>query len=146
MHCKVFIDCTQHFPCLSRSFMTVFSPVFPLSSDKPVCFLLFFIVLTTDYITAILLGCFSYAYSCFKCYLVLVLCFHLVCVEHFFLTPPSHSLLPYIQVLKKHLLLFRLPQPHSNIGFDMYDQLHPIRAKRLESIVGLQDSSDNKGD
>lgn len=50
------------------------------------------------------------------------------------------------EVLKKHLLLFRLPQPHSDVGFDMYDQLPPIRAKRLESIVGLQDSSDDKGD
>ena len=51
-----------------------------------------------------------------------------------------------MQVLKKHLLLFRLPQPRSDVGFDMYDQLPPIRAKRLESIVGLQDSSDDKGD
>ncbi|XP_053192305.1 RNA polymerase II-associated protein 1 [Scomber japonicus] len=50
------------------------------------------------------------------------------------------------EVLKKHLLLFRLPQPRSDVGFDMYDQLPPIRAKRLESIVGLQDSSDDKGD
>lgn len=50
------------------------------------------------------------------------------------------------EVLKNHLLLFRLPQPRSDVGFDMYEQLPPIRAKRLESIVGLQDSSDDKGD
>ncbi|CAK6956948.1 RNA polymerase II-associated protein 1 [Scomber scombrus] len=62
-----------------------------------------------------------------------------------------HSMLRKIyyltdEVLKKHLLLFRLPQPRSDVGFDMYDHLPLIRAKRLESIVGLQDSSDDKGD
>ncbi|XP_047193529.1 RNA polymerase II-associated protein 1 isoform X2 [Scophthalmus maximus] len=49
-------------------------------------------------------------------------------------------------VLKNHLLLFRLPRQHSEFGFDTYDQLPPIRAKRLESVLGRQDSSDDKGD
>nr|XP_020446761.1 RNA polymerase II-associated protein 1 [Monopterus albus]XP_020446762.1 RNA polymerase II-associated protein 1 [Monopterus albus]XP_020446763.1 RNA polymerase II-associated protein 1 [Monopterus albus] len=50
------------------------------------------------------------------------------------------------KVLRTHLLLFRLPHQQSEIGFNMYEQLPPIRAKLLESILGLQDSSDNKGD
>ncbi|XP_040917372.1 RNA polymerase II-associated protein 1 [Toxotes jaculatrix] len=62
-----------------------------------------------------------------------------------------HSMLRKIyyltdEVLRNHLLLFRLPQQHSEVGFDMYEQLPPIRAKRLESILGRQDSSDDKGD
>uniref|UniRef100_A0A4W6FF74 RNA polymerase II associated protein 1 n=1 Tax=Lates calcarifer TaxID=8187 RepID=A0A4W6FF74_LATCA len=62
-----------------------------------------------------------------------------------------HSMLRKIyyltdEVLRNHLLLFRLPQRHSEFGFDMYEQLPPIRAKRLESILGLQDSNDDKGD
>ncbi|XP_044022620.1 RNA polymerase II-associated protein 1 isoform X2 [Siniperca chuatsi] len=62
-----------------------------------------------------------------------------------------HSMLRKIyyltdEVLRNHLLLFRLPQQHSEFGFDMYDQLPPIRAKRLESILRLQDSGDDKGD
>lgn len=62
-----------------------------------------------------------------------------------------HSMLRKIyyltdEVLRKHMLLFRLPQAHSEFGFDMYDQLPPIRAKRLESVLRLQDSSDDKGD
>uniref|UniRef100_A0A3Q3WTG5 Uncharacterized protein n=1 Tax=Mola mola TaxID=94237 RepID=A0A3Q3WTG5_MOLML len=49
-----------------------------------------------------------------------------------------HSMLRKIyyltdEVLRKHLLLFRLPQPHSELCFDMYDQLPPIRARRLET-------------
>ncbi|KAM3871245.1 RNA polymerase II-associated protein 1 [Diretmus argenteus] len=48
------------------------------------------------------------------------------------------------EVLRNHLLLFRLPQKHSELGFDTYQQLPPIRAKRLESVVGTQDS--NNGD
>uniref|UniRef100_A0A3Q1JYV1 RNA polymerase II associated protein 1 n=1 Tax=Anabas testudineus TaxID=64144 RepID=A0A3Q1JYV1_ANATE len=56
-----------------------------------------------------------------------------------------HSMLRKIyyltdEVLRNHLLLFRLPYQHSEFGFDMYEQLPPIRAKRLESILGLQDS------
>uniref|UniRef100_A0A3B4ZRD7 RNA polymerase II associated protein 1 n=1 Tax=Stegastes partitus TaxID=144197 RepID=A0A3B4ZRD7_9TELE len=54
-----------------------------------------------------------------------------------------HSMLRKIyyltdEVLKNHLLLFRLPQRHSALGFDTYDQLPPIRAKRLASVLGLQ--------
>ncbi|XP_070836075.1 RNA polymerase II-associated protein 1 [Chaetodon trifascialis] len=50
------------------------------------------------------------------------------------------------EVLRNHILLFRLPQQHSEFGFDMYDQLPPIRAKRLEGVLRLQDSSVDKGD
>ncbi|XP_047467804.1 RNA polymerase II-associated protein 1 [Mugil cephalus] len=50
------------------------------------------------------------------------------------------------EVLRNHLLLFRLPQQTSELGFDTYEQLPPIRAKRLESVLGVQDSSDDKGD
>uniref|UniRef100_A0A3Q2W9B4 RNA polymerase II associated protein 1 n=1 Tax=Haplochromis burtoni TaxID=8153 RepID=A0A3Q2W9B4_HAPBU len=50
------------------------------------------------------------------------------------------------QVLRSHLLLFRLPQHHLQLGFDMYEQLPPIRAKRLERVLGLQESSVDKGD
>ncbi|KAL3049240.1 hypothetical protein OYC64_008664 [Pagothenia borchgrevinki] len=50
------------------------------------------------------------------------------------------------EVLRNHLLLFRLPQLNSEFGFDMFEQLPPIRAKRLESILRLQIGSDDKGD
>ncbi|XP_061599739.1 RNA polymerase II-associated protein 1 [Cololabis saira] len=50
------------------------------------------------------------------------------------------------EVLRNHLLLFRLPQQHSQLGFDTYAQLPPIRAKRLERVVGLHASSYDKGD
>ncbi|TWW72065.1 RNA polymerase II-associated protein 1 [Takifugu flavidus] len=50
------------------------------------------------------------------------------------------------QVLKTHLLLFRLPQRHSEFGFDVYDQLPPIRAKRLENILQTQESSSDQRD
>lgn len=42
------------------------------------------------------------------------------------------------EVLRKHLLLFRLPQQQSPCGFDLYDQLPPIRARRLEQVLGSQ--------
>uniref|UniRef100_A0A8C1WNK5 RNA polymerase II associated protein 1 n=1 Tax=Cyprinus carpio TaxID=7962 RepID=A0A8C1WNK5_CYPCA len=42
------------------------------------------------------------------------------------------------EVLKNHLLLFRLPQQNSELGFSTYEQLPPIRARRLESIVGKE--------
>uniref|UniRef100_A0A672RD76 RNA polymerase II associated protein 1 n=1 Tax=Sinocyclocheilus grahami TaxID=75366 RepID=A0A672RD76_SINGR len=42
------------------------------------------------------------------------------------------------EVLKNHLLLFRLPQQNSELGFSTYEQLPPIRARRLESIVGTE--------
>uniref|UniRef100_A0A3Q3RFS5 RNA polymerase II associated protein 1 n=1 Tax=Mastacembelus armatus TaxID=205130 RepID=A0A3Q3RFS5_9TELE len=62
-----------------------------------------------------------------------------------------HSMLRKIyyltdEVLRNHLLLFRLPHQNSATGFEMYEQLPPIRAKRLESVLGLRDSSDDKGD
>lgn len=40
------------------------------------------------------------------------------------------------EVLKNHLLLFRLPQQNSELGFSTYEQLPSIRARRLDSIVG----------
>lgn len=52
----------------------------------------------------------------------------------------------HFQVLRSHLLLFRLPQHHLQLSFDMYEQLPPIRAKRLERVLGLQESSVDKGD
>ncbi|XP_068615577.1 RNA polymerase II-associated protein 1-like [Brachionichthys hirsutus] len=62
-----------------------------------------------------------------------------------------HSMLRKIyyltdEVLRNHLLLFRLPQQHSEFGFDVYDQLPPIRAKRLESILRQRDSGGDKAD
>lgn len=50
------------------------------------------------------------------------------------------------EILKNHLLLFRMPQQHSESGFDTYEQLPPFRAKRLESVLGLQDGSEDKVD
>lgn len=47
------------------------------------------------------------------------------------------------EVLRNHLLLFRLPRQHLQLGFEMYEQLPPIRAKRLEAVLGLHD---DKGD
>lgn len=47
------------------------------------------------------------------------------------------------EVLKKHLLLFRLPQQQSPCGFDLYEQLPPIRARRLEQVLGSQHSSND---
>ncbi|CAL8272970.1 unnamed protein product [Merluccius merluccius] len=43
------------------------------------------------------------------------------------------------KVLKDHLLLFRGPQQQSELGFDMYQQLPPIRAKYLQSVLGTHD-------
>lgn len=51
------------------------------------------------------------------------------------------------EVLKDHLLLFRLPRDDSESGFDTYDQLPPIRAKRLQEVLRLgesQTSADKK--
>uniref|UniRef100_A0A3B4AK67 Uncharacterized protein n=1 Tax=Periophthalmus magnuspinnatus TaxID=409849 RepID=A0A3B4AK67_9GOBI len=47
-------------------------------------------------------------------------------------------------VLKKHLLLFRLPQQQSDCGFDLYEQLPPIRARRLEQVLRPQEPSNDK--
>lgn len=55
-------------------------------------------------------------------------------------------ILSFLQILKNHLLLFRMPQQHSESGFDTYEQLPPFRAKRLESVLGLQDGSEDKVD
>ncbi|KAM6973072.1 RNA polymerase II-associated protein 1 [Aplochiton taeniatus] len=49
------------------------------------------------------------------------------------------------KVLRSHLLLFRLPQQHSELGFDTYEQLPPIRARCLESVLGTQEDRDAKG-
>ncbi|XP_056282420.1 RNA polymerase II-associated protein 1 [Pseudoliparis swirei] len=62
-----------------------------------------------------------------------------------------HSMLRKIyyltdKVLRSHLLLFRLPQQHSESGFDLYEQLPPIRERRLESVLKLQESRDGKAD
>ncbi|XP_062863836.1 RNA polymerase II-associated protein 1 isoform X2 [Trichomycterus rosablanca] len=45
------------------------------------------------------------------------------------------------EVLRSHMLLFRLPQQHSELGFSTYQQLPPIRARRLQSIVGTEEGS-----
>lgn len=47
------------------------------------------------------------------------------------------------EVLKKHLLLFRVPQQESPCGFELYEQLPPIRARRLEQVLGSQNSSND---
>ncbi|KAI5616829.1 RNA polymerase II-associated protein 1, partial [Silurus asotus] len=39
------------------------------------------------------------------------------------------------EVLRSHLLLFCLPQQHSELGFSTYEQLPPIRACRLQSVI-----------
>ncbi|XP_028994443.1 RNA polymerase II-associated protein 1 [Betta splendens] len=62
-----------------------------------------------------------------------------------------HSMLRKIyyltdEVLRNHLLLFRLPRQHSEFGFDMYEQLPPIRAKRLACVLGQRDGGGDKGD
>ncbi|KAK7904347.1 hypothetical protein WMY93_016954 [Mugilogobius chulae] len=49
------------------------------------------------------------------------------------------------EVLKKHLLWFRLPQQQSDCGFDLYEQLPAIRTKRLEQVLGPQDITNDKG-
>ncbi|XP_052009874.1 RNA polymerase II-associated protein 1 [Xyrauchen texanus] len=42
------------------------------------------------------------------------------------------------EVLKNHLLLFRLPQQDAELGFSTYEQLPSIRTRRLESVVGTE--------
>ncbi|XP_017332587.1 RNA polymerase II-associated protein 1 [Ictalurus punctatus] len=46
------------------------------------------------------------------------------------------------EVLKNHLLLFRLPQQHSELGFSTYEQLPPIRACRLQSVIETKEGND----
>lgn len=45
-------------------------------------------------------------------------------------------------MLKSHLLLFRLPQQHSELGFSTYEQLPPIRACRLQSVIETKEGND----
>lgn len=40
------------------------------------------------------------------------------------------------EVLKKHLLYYKLPDVESAVGFQMYEELPPIRCKQLESVLG----------
>ncbi|MGH0184471.1 UNVERIFIED_CONTAM: hypothetical protein FKN15_015059 [Acipenser sinensis] len=40
------------------------------------------------------------------------------------------------EVLRTHLLLFKLPRVDSELGFEMYEQLPPIRDKRLSTVLG----------
>ncbi|XP_053366569.1 RNA polymerase II-associated protein 1 [Clarias gariepinus] len=46
------------------------------------------------------------------------------------------------EVLRSHLLLFRLPQQHSELGFSTYEQLPPIRASWLRSIIETKEGND----
>uniref|UniRef100_A0AAR2JP44 RNA polymerase II associated protein 1 n=1 Tax=Pygocentrus nattereri TaxID=42514 RepID=A0AAR2JP44_PYGNA len=46
------------------------------------------------------------------------------------------------EVLRSHLLLYCLPEQHSQLGFSTYEQLPPIRARRLHSVVGTKEGSD----
>ncbi|XP_074853131.1 RNA polymerase II-associated protein 1 isoform X2 [Carettochelys insculpta] len=39
------------------------------------------------------------------------------------------------EVLKKHLLYYKLPNTESPMGFDLYKQLPPIRLKYLETVI-----------
>ncbi|XP_062325700.1 RNA polymerase II-associated protein 1 [Osmerus eperlanus] len=45
------------------------------------------------------------------------------------------------KVLRGHLLLFQLPEQHSELGFSTYNQLPPVRARRLEAVLGSPESS-----
>ncbi|KAI4900398.1 hypothetical protein NFI96_017778 [Prochilodus magdalenae] len=46
------------------------------------------------------------------------------------------------EVLRSHLLLYFLPEQNSQLGFSTYEQLPPIRARRLESVVGTEKGND----
>ena len=46
-----------------------------------------------------------------------------------------------LQVLRGHLLLFQLPEQNSELGFSTYNQLPPVRARRLEAVLGSPESS-----
>ncbi|KAI7804611.1 RNA polymerase II-associated protein 1 [Triplophysa rosa] len=45
------------------------------------------------------------------------------------------------EVLKNHLLFFRLPQQDAELGFSTYEQLPPIRAHRLGNIMGTEEKT-----
>lgn len=40
-----------------------------------------------------------------------------------------------LQTLKKHLLYYRLLNAESPLGFDLYEQLPPIRLKYLQMVT-----------
>ncbi|MCJ8737002.1 hypothetical protein PDJAM_G00018760 [Pangasius djambal] len=46
------------------------------------------------------------------------------------------------EVLRSHLLLFRQPQQLSELGFSTYEQLPPIRACRLQSVIETKEGND----
>ncbi|KAJ8353581.1 hypothetical protein SKAU_G00211480 [Synaphobranchus kaupii] len=50
------------------------------------------------------------------------------------------------EVLKTHLLLFKQPRQESELGFEMYDHLPLIRARRLEAVVGVEGGSGGEKD
>ncbi|XP_035388775.1 RNA polymerase II-associated protein 1 isoform X2 [Electrophorus electricus] len=45
------------------------------------------------------------------------------------------------EVLRNHLLLFRLPEQHNPLGFSTYEQLPAVRARWLHSIAGPEEGS-----
>lgn len=45
----------------------------------------------------------------------------------------------FLQTLKKHLLYYRLLNPESPLGFDLYEQLPPIRLKYLQMVTQKED-------
>ncbi|TSN67143.1 RNA polymerase II-associated protein 1 [Bagarius yarrelli] len=46
------------------------------------------------------------------------------------------------EVLRSHLLLFRLPHQNSELGFSTYEQLTPIRACRLQNVIKIKEGND----
>ncbi|KAL0969305.1 hypothetical protein UPYG_G00225320 [Umbra pygmaea] len=50
------------------------------------------------------------------------------------------------EVLRRHLLLFRLPQKDAEMGFDTFDQLPPIRQRKLETVLLAKGVSESEGD
>lgn len=41
----------------------------------------------------------------------------------------------FLQTLKKHLLYYRLLNAESSLGFDLYEQLPPMRLKYLQMVT-----------
>lgn len=41
----------------------------------------------------------------------------------------------FLQTLKKHLLYYRLLNAESPLGFDLYEQLPPVRLKYLQMVT-----------
>nr|XP_055027722.1 RNA polymerase II-associated protein 1 isoform X1 [Misgurnus anguillicaudatus] len=48
------------------------------------------------------------------------------------------------EVLRNHLLFFRLPEQETELGFSTYEELPPIRAHRLESILGTAEKMEKR--